>query len=418
MVASSSTLPQASSVSSAMSMATSMAVSQSPFNTSPASALASKAPASTSVPQQQPPISAVASQSLQQQIVKRLQTVIASLPESQRPKSIPELKDFVQKYSSLITQNSLFDLSIPGSVGSQTSKSTAAVPTAALASTSTPRPSPSSVASGTRMPHSGGSIPSLLNSSAPIVSNSGAKLSHPPPSSAVSSAVAPPPLPPTALVNSTMTQSPSAQVAEHFKGSLAGLAASKVAPMGPTVGAAVSSVLASSASSNPLPIGLMIPGRVGGVGMAIPSTIHAPVTTQFSQKVGTVNSALPLVNQASKSSATVVMATTSQAPPIAPPTSTTATVTSTPSQSQQGGSGIQPGVATPLPPGLTLETLGVLCRLPETDLMKLKLPPALLSAIKVWKARQPPSKSAARVSIIYYVSISNRIYTACYSMLR
>ena len=95
------------------------------------------------------------------------------------------------------------------------------------------------------------------------------------------------------------------------------------------------------------------------------------------------------------------VATNSQTPPIAPPTSTTATVMSTPSQSQQGGSGIQPGVATPLPSGLTLETLGVLCRLSETDLMKLKLPTAVLSAIKVWKARQPPSKSAARVSTIY-----------------
>ena len=421
MVASSSTLPQASTLSSAMSMATSTTVSQTPFNTSSASALAAKVPTSASVPQQQPPISAMASQSLQQQIVKRLQTVIASLPESQRPKSIPELKDFVQKYSSLITQNSLFDLSVPGSVGSQISKSTAAVPTTALASTSsTPRPGPSSIASGTRIPHSGGSIPSLLNSSAPVVGNSGAKLSHPPPS-AISSAVAPPPLPPaaqapvaaaSAQINSTMTQSPSAQVAEHFKSSLAGLAASKVVPMGPTVGAAVSSVLASSASSNPLPIGLVVPGTVGGVGMAIPSTVHAPVTTQFSQKVGTVNSALPLVNQVSKPSATVVMATTSQAPPIAPPTSTTATVTSTPSQSQQGGSGIQPGVATPLPPGLTLETLGVLCRLPETDLLKLKLPPALLSAIKVWKARQPPSKSAARVSMIHCVSISHIIQHA------
>jgi hypothetical protein len=254
------------------------------------------------------------------------------------------------------------------------------------------------------MPHPG-SIPSLLNSNAPM-GNSGAKLSHP---STISSAVAPLPLPPapasvtaaSAQINGALTQSPSAQVAEHFKSSLAGLAVSKV-PMGPTVGAAVSSVLASSASSNPLPIGLV---GVGGVGMAIPSTVHAPVTTQFSQKMRTVNSALPLVNQASKPSATVVMATTSQAPPIAPPTSTAATVTSTSSQSQQGGSGIQPGVATPLPPGLTLETLGVLCRLPETDLLKLKLPPALLSAIKVWKARQPPSKSAARVNVIHCVFV-------------
>lgn len=46
------------------------------------------------------------------------------------------------------------------------------------------------------------------------------------------------------------------------------------------------------------------------------------------------------------------------------------------------------GVATPLPPGLTLETLNVLCRMPESELVKLKLPAGLLSAIRVWKERQ------------------------------
>ena len=395
--AGSSSLPQANTMPSGMSIGPSTTVSQTPFNTPPTSALATKVPTtSTNMSQQQPPVGAIASQSLQQQIVKRLQTVIASLPESQRPKTIPELKDFVQKYSSLITQNSLLDLSVPGSAGSagsQMAKSTATITTAGLASTSTPRPGPSSVASGTRLSQTG-SIPSLLNSTAPMA-NSGAKLSLLPPPSAAGSVAPPPPAPVTATsahINSATTQSPSAQVAEHFKSSLAGLAVSK-APMGPTVGAAVSSVLASSASNNPLPIGLMVPGRVG---VSVPSTVHAPVTTQFAQKVGTVNSALPPVSQTSKPPATVVAAvTTSQAPSIAPPTSSASTATST-----SGGSGIQPGVATPLPPGLTLETLSVLCRLPETDLLKLKLPPALLSAIKVWKARQPPSKSAARVSIL------------------
>jgi len=53
--------------------------------------------------------------------------------------------------------------------------------------------------------------------------------------------------------------------------------------------------------------------------------------------------------------------------------------------------GIQPGVVTPLPNGVTLETLGVLCRLPDSDLVKLNLPQPLLSAIKVWKARQQSS---------------------------
>ena len=60
-----------------------------------------------------------------------------------------------------------------------------------------------------------------------------------------------------------------------------------------------------------------------------------------------------------------------------------------PAGSSSGG--IQAGVATPLPPGLTLETLAVLCRLPESELEKLKLPVGLLSAIKVWKEKQPPA---------------------------
>ena len=395
----SSTLPQANAIPSGISASSSATVSRTPFHTPPPSAAATKIPstATTNVPQQQPqsnPIGAIASQSLQQQIVKRLQTVIASLPESQRPKTIPELRDFVQKYSSLITQNSLLDLSVPGTAGSQMPKSTA---TTALASTSIPtRPGPSSIAGGMRLSQSGGSIPSLLNSSALMV-NSGFKLPHPLPSSG---SVAPPPpvtVGPAQVNSSATTQSPSAQVAEHFKSSLAGLATSK-ALVGQTVGgavAAVSSVLASS-TNNPLPMGLVVPGgRLGGVGVSVASTMHAPVTTQFSHKVGSVNSVLPPTDQSSKPPATVVAVTAAQAPPTAPPT-TTATMTSS-----QGGSGIQAGVATPLPPGLTLETLGVLCRLPESDLLKLKLPPALLSAIKVWKARQPPSKSAARVSVVF-----------------
>ena len=64
----------------------------------------------------------------------------------------------------------------------------------------------------------------------------------------------------------------------------------------------------------------------------------------------------------------------------------------TPTQLTNQNAPIQPGVPTPLPPGLNLETLGVLCRLPESDLLKLKLPAGLLTAIKVWKMRQQKGK--------------------------
>ena len=58
--------------------------------------------------------------------------------------------------------------------------------------------------------------------------------------------------------------------------------------------------------------------------------------------------------------------TTSQTPPLGP---------------------IQPGIPTPLP-GLNLEALAALCKLPESHLVRLQLPPGLLTAIRVWKMRQ------------------------------
>ena len=329
----------------------------------------------------------MASQSLQQQIVKRLQTVIASLPESQRPKSVPELREFVQKYSSLITQNSVLDLSVQGSAGSQVGSKTAGP---SLTSTSAiPRAGPSSNVTT----QSGGPIPSLLNSS--TLQLGGVTLTHPLPASSTAPVVPGGSLP---QVKSATSQSPSAQVAEHFKSSLAALATSKA----PTVGGAVAALPSVMPSSNILPSGggITLPMRFDpGSSLSAASTVHAPVTTQFSHKVGSVNS--------SNSNPLPAPAAPLQAQPTPPPTTTpttsmgttvSATSTSSTSTPPQGGvSGIQPGVATPLPPGLTLETLGVLCRLPESDLLKLKLPPALLSAIKVWKARQPPSKSVTRV---------------------
>ena len=340
----------------------------------------------------------VASQSLQQQIVKRLQTVIASLPESQRPKSILELREFVQKYSSLITQNSVLDLSVPGgSAGSQLSNKSA---TNSLTSTSVVPPkvgtSLNVTSASTKQSKSGGPIPSLLNSGTPQLMNftGGTTLSHPLPTT---SAVVVVPAGPPPQIKSATTQSPSAQVAEHFKSSLAALTTSKAT----TVGGAVAAVPSVMPSSNFHPSGgLALQTKfISGPSVSVASTVHAPLTSQFARKMG------PATNTNSLPAPGAAL----QAPPLPPPsttpttsltgTSVSATSTSSSSTSSHGGvSGIQPGVATPLPPGLTLETLGVLCRLPESDLMKLKLPPALLSAIKFWKARQPPSKSITRVS--------------------
>lgn len=314
---------------------------------------------------------AAASQNLQQQIVKRLQTVIASLPEPQRPKTIPELRDFVQKYSSLITQNTVLDLSVPGSVGSQLSGSKVSLTTSPGLVPPKAGPSPSVT---TRTSQSGVSIPSLLTSGVP----SGApNLSLPPATSTTLLAAV--------NISSATTQSPSAQVAEHFKSSLAGLATAKV----PTVGGVVAAIPSVMPSSTIPPAA--VPNLASGA--------TAPSTVQFSHKAGTENSLLA----SGQLRSSTPPAASSQAPPLAPPT----TLTTAASTSSGSTSGIQPGVAMPLPPGLTLETLGVLCRLPESDLLKLKLPPTLLSAIKVWKARQPPGRSVTKVSVtapIIYVA--------------
>lgn len=45
----------------------------------------------------------------------------------------------------------------------------------------------------------------------------------------------------------------------------------------------------------------------------------------------------------------------------------------------------------PLPPGLTLDTLAMLCRMSDSDLTKLKLPATLLSAIRVWRSKVGPA---------------------------
>ena len=57
---------------------------------------------------------------------------------------------------------------------------------------------------------------------------------------------------------------------------------------------------------------------------------------------------------------------------------------------------IQPGMVTPLPPGLTPDMLAMLIGLPESDLSKLNLPPALLTAIRVWKRKRTDSNPSGQ----------------------
>lgn len=54
---------------------------------------------------------------------------------------------------------------------------------------------------------------------------------------------------------------------------------------------------------------------------------------------------------------------------------------------------IQPGIPTPLP-GLSLESLAALCKLPEDQLVRLQLPPGLVTAIRVWRMRQNSNNSS------------------------
>lgn len=117
----------------------------------------------------------------------------------------------------------------------------------------------------------------------------------------------------------------------------------------------------------------------------------APGTTQ--QPPAT---AAPLLNaEAPLQTTTVPSSITDIAHPLPQPTTTTEP--------------IKPGVATPLPPGVNPETLAVLCRMPDSDLQKLNLPVALLTAIRVWRGQHSSvsqrgrkvSVSVLRVHVMY-----------------
>ncbi|XP_064404063.1 mucin-5AC-like isoform X2 [Halichondria panicea] len=216
--------------------------------------------------------------SVQQKAVKQLQTIMASLPVSSRPKTAQEIRDFVQKYSNLITQ---LQSSTPSTTTSAQSTKTQQNPV------------------------------TTLHGSVVVPMNFG-----------------PSPAQTTTTANSTaasISTTAMAQVDQHFQTALTAVKNKSTLPTKPP---AVVDLTTDTDSA---------------------STVNAPITTQFK----------------------------------ATPKATKATT------------GIQAGVATPLPPGLTLETLAVLCRLPESELGKLKLPVGLLSAIKVWKEKQPTKKGGS-----------------------
>lgn len=273
-------------------------------------------------------------------MVKQLHMLMAALPDSRRPKNVQELKDFVQRYSSIINKG--LNASSPAtSVGSSFSKP-AAIPKTTIATTSTPSSAASPLTS--------------LSDSARQQNQS--SVTH---------------LPPVSEFSQTTS------VAEHFQASLSGLGVSSrevhprvpvfTPPQGPPTSASTTILGGDTDITKYLQQQQQQQQQISS------DTIHAPITTQFSQiahSLATTQSSQ--VPSTGRQNYAVAATSTS----VQPPTTT----------SSSTSMGIQAGIATPLPPGLTLETLGVLCRLPENDLHKLKLPALLLSAIKVWKVRQ------------------------------
>ena len=329
---------------------------------------------------------------VQQKAVKQLQTIMASLPISRRPKTVQEIRDFVHKYSSLINQiqtGTLPDLSVssqstktPGATSSTSALSSSLLTTSLTGTSLVPTVSVSTATNkgDSNIKSTGASVGAAMHSIV-VPINFGAT------SSSLSTQTASTVSTCSSIVTipkATLSSSAMAQVDQHFQNSLSAVTMKSSLSTGkglPTVALPLQQSTQSRVTK-PVVVDLTrdsdtstgtrtqqssnltqsLPGLAG--------TLHAPITTQF------------------KGSSTV---SKNQQQSNIVPSQGTAT-------SSGVSSGIQAGVATPLPPGLTLETLAVLCRLPETELEKLKLPAGLLSAIKVWKDRQPTKKGASTVS--------------------
>lgn len=317
------------------------------------------------------PIDLVSSQANTQRIVKQIKNLIAALPESKRPKSDQELREFLQKYSSLISSR------LPQLQQQQQPAVNSGYSLSSKTTGVTPPPFADNLAKSRTQALT--NQPSLTATRPPPVPSGSSRESS------------------QTAVTGSRSQSANVNVAEHFKNSLLSSSASR--PSLASQGLPSRSPQHSSLSvpqdppARAPPPSVRVPVFIPQLPTSGPSsgtettkhlqqqrqqqfsagTMHAPITTQFDH----TPNPLP--------------------PPTPPPGNTPSSQPSMASNQTPivttSSTGIQAGIAMPLPPGLTPETLNVLCRLSDNDLHKLKLPPALLSAIKVWKVRQFSTKS-------------------------
>ncbi len=259
---------------------------------------------------------------------------MSNLPESKRPKNLQELKVFVQQYSNLVAKGNAAPLN--------------KLQPAVASTVTTTLPSYSA---------------SLERTQSQIPPSNAAHLSHPLSSMGKQPVASPLSfLPTTTTVKTGMTAG-----AAHAQGKLAAHQGGLLSHLG-------------SMSTNALTSHL--------VGGDTNSLKQPQVSTNLSlDSQPRVNVAAMAVETAAAAQASLLLKSSAAS---TVPTAGGQSINFT-AATKSGG--IQPGVATPLPSGVTLETLGVLCRLPDNDLMKLNLPPPLLSAIKVWKARQGSGKT-------------------------
>lgn len=266
--------------------------------------------------------------------IRQLHVLMQSLPAEQRPKSMEDLKEFMRKYNEKLQPTP------PSPLG-------AAKPLDGSTKTT------SSLATATPTYNSIQSPPSHL-----------------------------------------LTKSPAVGTQPGISASnLVGGASSNVPPVGPAVGAVGVTTL-QPPGSHPAPSSFS--DTVGDAMAAVlphQSLLPPAPPTQASPASQITSTHLHLAAQQATPSLKGV-ATQSLAPPTHS-TNQASSQVATPTSSQLAGHGssIQPGVPTPLPPGVNLETLVGLCRLPEAQLLKLQLPQPLLSAISIWKMRQSGSPS-------------------------
>lgn len=283
-----------------------------------------------------------------QKTVKRIQMLMATLPDSKRPKTIQELKEFVQQYSSLINKGGGNFLS--SYQGTTSSTSTA---------------SSSMAANSTSLPSYSERTRTLVAATIGLPAQAQAPVGK---TAVTSHAFTSLPVRNSTMVGTSQTSSPRPPMPVPPAG---GLMSSLVPSSIPPTTSTMASLLVEGATKH----------QLFSSSSSTSGTVHAPVTNQFRKPRTSLTSVSPAILE----TVTPQLPQKFPSASILPPT-----VVSQLAATSTAKSGIQAGVATPLPAGVTLETLGVLCRLPDSDLLKLNLPQSLLSAIKVWKVRQGP----------------------------